>query len=390
MSWLTGDESVAVACWRELVETYPDHRCGWWAATCLLGKGALLHGCELEKALQSPLLHMLPTTTRQPLRREELGGHTYRAVDELLRMQAPEGCWKDTPYEFMGARHRPNTIMAITALAASALVAWQEVNLPRVDEALLRAEAYMLDHENLSPTAVEKCYAYSYCLRYWTEKLGRDGNPGELEEARQECARLGQKLAGIQHPEAAWGHEYFNPFATATALVGLAEAQSAGVEIDEGSLALARMALEAVRHPDGGFPYSFDRRQTPLVASAGRAPACELAILLAGGGSQPRLVAALEGFFRHQDLLQAVRVYDYHADRFANGGFFFWHDLLGVSEALPHLASRSRREDVSQGLLELVQEAGETGGAWMDSPNLGRTYGTAMALLTLRNIFDSP
>jgi hypothetical protein len=86
---------------------------------------------------------------------------------------------------------------------------------------------------------------------------------------------------------------------------------------------------------------------------------------------------------RHHGLLAAVRKYDDHADQHGYGGFFFWYDMLGRVEATLRIEDQQVRERLVAAQRELVLDLPELDGCFVDSHELGRAYGTAMALLNL-------
>jgi len=82
--------------------------------------------------------------------------------------------------------------------------------------------------------------------------------------------------------------------------------------------------------------------------------------------------ASLEVSFKHHALLEKIRKYDDHADAYANGGFFFWYDSTGER-------SRPGRSGITGAMArqkEIVLAIPEIDGSWVDSHELGRTYGT--------------
>jgi hypothetical protein len=99
-----------------------------------------------------------------------------------------------------------------------------------------------------------------------------------------------------------------------------------------------------------------------------------------GRSSTEALEAALSLSFKHHGLLERVRKVDDHADAWHNGGFFFWYDQWGRARAAREAgaaAALARQK-------EIVLSTQEIDGCWVDSHELGRVYGTAMALLTLK------
>ena len=72
--------------------------------------------------------------------------------------------------------------------------------------------------------------------------------------------------------------------------------------------------------------------------------------------------------------------YDDHADGWRNGGFFYWYGQYGRGLAAKAAGSADALARQKAILLETL----EFDGCWVDSHELGRVYGTAMALLTLK------
>ncbi len=112
-------------------------------------------------------------------------------------------------------------------------------------------------------------------------------------------------------------------------------------------------------------------------------PLCELARSLWGKATASEVQEALAAAFEHHAALAAVRKYDDHADRHGYGGFFFWFDMLGRTEALMSLPQSAQRELWRGQQRKLILDLPEFDGCFVDSHELGRSYGTAMALLCL-------
>jgi hypothetical protein len=81
-------------------------------------------------------------------------------------------------------------------------------------------------------------------------------------------------------------------------------------------------------------------------------------------------------------------VCDFHSDG-ELGGFFFWHALFLTSESIKALPP-GKREAHHQKMLEHVMTIGEVDGSFVDSHELGKSYGTGMALMVLRNSSKRP
>lgn len=78
-----------------------------------------------------------------------------------------------------------------------------------------------------------------------------------------------------------------------------------------------------------------------------------------------------------------MRRNDFHSDG-ELGGFFFFHSVYHASEVVK-LLPEAERAPHWQKFIALLQDIPEIDGSFIDSHELGRSYGTAMALLTLRN-----
>ncbi|MGI9458190.1 MAG: hypothetical protein ACR2NU_16620, partial [Aeoliella sp.] len=140
------------------------------------------------------------------------------------------------------------------------------------------------------------------------------------------------------------------------------------------------------------YPYSSSRRPgkkqgtaRDIAASAGRMPVCELGLLLWGKSTSDALTSAARRSLDHHEHLDVALKYDDHTSRMAYGGFFFWYDMRGRSEAIKHIEDKAVRESLKAAHKQLILALPELDGCFVDSHELGRVYGTAMALLSLAN-----
>lgn len=112
-------------------------------------------------------------------------------------------------------------------------------------------------------------------------------------------------------------------------------------------------------------------------------PLNELALLSWGQGSQDAVAAALDNFFEHYDRLDRVRKSDYHADG-ELAGFFYFHSFLPAAEAAAALGGRG--EPAMRRLRGLLAQIPEIDGSFAEDHEIGKSYATAMALLSLRRL----
>jgi hypothetical protein len=390
--WRRGQQEEARRIWRSAQEVQPDHPLAWKAVAEAENWGPFVRGFEVHVTLPEPALAAgvqsrgsaapADTYTEEQLWR--------RSVDYLLGMQRADGAWLDSDYDFGGTDGLPNVHAAVTSLAGMALMD----ALPRVPEraesiraAIDRAASYVgnPDHINYADRD-EILWAHAYRTAFLARLVQEGGETMQVHATA--LARGVEDLESIQTPQGSWYHEYANPFVTATALTALHKAKAAGANVNSEKIALGIAALSRERFDNGAFPYSAtregrERRETPIAAAAGRMPLCEMALLLWGASDEDRLSGALAaGFDHHSDLAVAYK-YDDHTSHMAYGGFFFWYDMQGRAEALSHLLPGEERQMRVNQHRELVLALPELDGCFVDSHELGRCYGTAMALRTL-------
>lgn len=324
-----------------------------------------------------------PDGTCRPRTEADLPLLTRQSVRYLLRMQRESGVWDDSWYDFGGQDSMPNVYMAVTAIAATALLAWRTVDPTGVDRALQRAEAWMADESHIAEDDEDEItWAHVYRIQYHSEALARERGAKDAHVA--ELRKLAGKLSALQQAPGIWRHEYSNPFVSASVLEALARAERAGVQIERKVIDRGLAAMLRTRNDKGAFSYGFpERGGTSVAAAAGRMPLCELGLLLWGASDQDKLGAALDAALKHHANLEDTRKYDNHANRLAYGGFFFWYDMHGRALALQRVADTAARGRGLTALRQGVCAISEIDGTFVDSHELGKPYGTAMALLCL-------
>lgn len=350
---------------REEWKKIKEGRWAWKAAAELNREGPFVRGFEITESLpEEAFKDPLPSTSTLPRAKADVA----RAVRFLLQTQRNNGVWDDSNYNFGGDRSLPNVYMAGTALAALALRAWGDPK--EIETAITRAEAYMKDEKRIAEDDTQEiAWAHAYRLLYFA----KTGNKPMMDKMAARLGRL-QKGSGV------WQHEYDNPFVTATILHALEEARVAGGEIPAGIAKKGAAALKSTRDGRGVFSYEFPGKGGAVEGAAGRMAFLEYALTFSGQAKPESVKAALAESFKHHELLERIRKYDDHADAYHNGGFFFWYDQYGRA-----LAARAAGDAASlEKQREIVLSTPEFDGCWVDSHELGRVYGTAMALLTLK------
>lgn len=324
----------------------------------------------------------------EPLPPKELA---VRGVQHLLRLQRDDGGFKDSRYAYWPSpRITPNAWIAITALAATALHEYRDVDPERIpteviDAAVARAERYMFDPAHLNRGENEDVYADTYRLLFLSRRHGR-ADPAERAALVDRMNAVVQEAKERQADSGFWAHEYQNAFCTGAMLWSLRLAAGSGADVPSEMFSRGVAALVAARTDEGGFAYggTAGRRSSSVKDSSGRMPLCEGMLLELGHSDPQRFAAAFDAFWGNMDRLERVRQNDFHSDG-ELAGFFFFHSLFHASE-MNRLLPEDRRAAGEERFLRLLQRIPEQDGAFVDSHEIGRSYGTAMALLTLANV----
>jgi len=376
--------------WEALVADGGDNRWVNKASAELQRLGPFVRAFERFDWMPDDAMVKQPDGTRVPRAADRAPWLSERSVHLLLRTQRSHGGWDDSNYDFGGTDSLPNVYAAGTALAGIALMEWRHVDEERIDDAVEKALTYLLNEGNIAgDDRNEIVWAHAYRLIFLEHYLRHPG-ARRKPAARAKAIELVKALSASQLKSGAWRHEYPNPMATASVVHALFRIKDAKVPTGKEVTKRAADALELCRSEDGTFSYGIPRsgrrkgRPSPPEFAAGRMPACEMALLMAGRSDQQRLTAALDTSFEHHGLLEAIRKYDDHSDRYGNGGFFFWYDMYGRTEAIKKVEAVDARESYRKRMLKLVLDLPEMDGGFVDSHELGKTYGTAMGLICLK------
>jgi hypothetical protein len=321
-----------------------------------------------------------------------------RAVDFLLRAQREDGSWSDSRYSYGWAAYmirsrtkdgllepgysswpdvglHPNVFVAVTALAALALQEWRDVAPARIDPALARAEKFLRDDENLAPGRCEACYADAYRLLFFA---------GKQDVPRMN--RMVRRLVELQDRDGFWSHEYPSAFATAAVVRCLALGRKAGAEVPDAVFHRAADALLKTRGEGGRQAYRHEpgKGMSSEKNSMGRTASSELALYDCGRGSLEDVAAGVGRYWTHLARLEAVRTCDNHADE-ELAGFFYFNAVFHMVEAARALPEPSRSGHLQKFRAQILAIP-ERDGSFVDSHELGKSYGSAMALLILRRL----
>jgi hypothetical protein len=394
----SGEDPSADRRFRKVVADFPDTPWGAQAALNVMTSrdttpaGPVMHAFEDPFWPPGDAMGKPATNTAWARSPDQAGDATKRAVTFLLQHQSDNGGFLDARYAYWpDPRIIPNAWMAITAIALSGLADWREVDPARIDQALQRGERFLFTPKNLAPGQNEECYADAFRLLYLKRRLaGLGSDSTDAPKLRERMNVIAKALAEQQNEAGFFAHEYPNPFTTAACLVAMKQSQEAGAAVPAGVFELGTKGLKSVRGDGGAFAYG--SRGKPggpdaLKDAMARMPICERALLFTGDGQDlAALEGALDNFFKYLPRLERIRTCDFHTDG-ELGGFFFWHGMYFTSEAVKALPPEKRAPHMKK-LVEHVMSIGEIDGSFLDSHEMGKSYGTGMALMTLRNALE--
>ena len=389
-----GNHEAADRIWRSVVDKFPDHPVAWKASAETQRIGPFCRGFETYTTLPAKCLNagIDSRGTRAPAGTFSRSDLWQRGTDFLLSMQNATGGFLDSDYDFGGTDSLPNVHVAVSSLAGICLIEASsrlKQTKPAVESAIDKCFEYVRKESNLNrQDRDEILWADAYRLRFLCRYGQHSG-----KDVTTEIAAAARALENLQSKRGSWYHEYENSFVTATALLALADAKQVGVELDQSKIARGVEALRSERYANGAYPYS-RRRGNPdgaaltrlIPGSAGRMPLCELALSKWGMADQQSLMNAIDASFQHHQNLDVALKYDNHTSTHGYGGFFFWYDMRARCEAILSVKDPVKRKEYLGKQLEIVMVLPEIDGCFVDSHELGRCYGTAMALLCLSAI----
>jgi hypothetical protein len=368
-AWTGKDPSAHL---RAVLRNHPDSPWAWRAAANLvraedsLPQGPLAHHLE-DFFLRPPI--GVPESTRLPAPNGDVAAR--RALEFLLRSQWEDGSWRDARYAYWpDPKILPNVWTAVTGLAALALVEWRGLAPERVDAAVRRADAYLRDPGHTAPDQHEESYAHGFRLHYFAR----------LKDTAA-MAPIVTRLGAMQDREGFWCHEYQNPFSTAAVVHALAVARSAGADVPEVLFRRASGALLSTRGDQARQAYRVGEAPDNEKSTSSRSALCEMALVECGRKELADVMLGVDRYWTFAPRAQAVRLCDYHSDgRLA--GFFYFHAAFHTLEATRTLEGAARADSLRR-FRESVLAIPEWDGSFVDSHEIGKSYGTAVALILL-------
>lgn len=247
--------------------------------------------------------------------------------------------------------------------------------------------------DTLDPAYDVRGWGHTYALLFLLRVEKAKQAPKGSREAIEFCITALEKM---ELPEsggwnyAAAGAKKPSPpstFMTAPTILALWQAQAQGYKVSEPVLKRALASLEKARLDSGAFQYSSTGRKTgkggeAVQASGGRAPLCEMTLLLAGTGTVDRVKQAVDAFFEHWEWLEKRRQQQgTHVEPYMIAPYYFFFAHAYAAMAIELLADDDRPERRKK-LAALLFKVRDADGSWNDRvfPR-SKNFGTACALL---------
>ncbi len=394
-----GHEMEASRRFQKLSQDYPNSSFGRRArANVVLGiddnrpLGAAFSGLERTIWLPESSYTHLPKDTAWPGGKLPISDAVDSGLRFLLRQQRANGGWNDSRYSYCpDTRITPNVWMAVSALSCQALLRYRNTVGPelrkRIDDALWRGERFLRDDSQVNRGRNEDVYADAYRLDYYALRMALAQTKEEKAQIRALARHIIRDVESRQGDRGFWAHEYANAFCTAAMVQSLLGIREFGVPVPETMLKKSTQAILSGRRANGSFSYGGRARgkgsERDLKNASTRMPLCESALVQLGSSDSTQLAFAFRVFWEHISSIEGVRRTDFHSDG-EIAGFMFFHTIYHTSRAIDALPVKDQGKQRAR-LLERVLSYGEIDGTFMDSHELGRSYGTAMALLAIAN-----
>ncbi|MEW6071965.1 MAG: hypothetical protein AB1726_05120 [Planctomycetota bacterium] len=334
----------------------------------------------------------------------------------LLANQEPSGAWgshrSPRPIEVFCSPPGSHQTFRIgtTCLAVMALSDTGRAEA-EVQGAIDRALDYLLvDYDVKRQSGLEhyNVWAYGFMLQCLGERLARVPGDPRAGKMREVCDLMVRRLERSQCLDGGWGYlsldevPTYQPsftsmsFTTATLVVGMQRAMSAGVAVPGTMLERALDSIQRCKTPLGYFTYGEIWNDMPTQGinlakgAACRTPACLYALdLFRDNVEEDEYAKSLENLLvknRRMQILSLRRPIP-HESWYQISGYFYLYGHAYAAYVLDGLSDGARRR-LSPSLAEAVLVTQQPDGSFWDYPlySYHKPYGTAYAILALSRV----
>jgi hypothetical protein len=378
-------EDEAKKLWTESAKALPENP---WARKCAseaLEDGPFVNGWEYYEWMSEDAVAGGRGTER-PRKPEEYPQVVEGGVDYLLREQRKDGSWRNVQGQFE-FRH------CITIIGRMALAGLPETGGARNAEARERARKYIdAWSDRKTPAEGMPIWDHIFAVFLYSRLAMETADEAARKDHIKRARRSVRALEEVQRTAGTWSYVGMGPssFTTGGALVALWEAKQAGVKVDAESVERALEGMVRMKSEEGTYFYSdqsSDEFEDGHVrGAAGRMAVCYLAEYLWGKCDLDKLKWVLDQFIEHRDRLNRSRKStDWHGGSYAIASYFFFYDYWFASMAMLKLPEADRPRYLTHLRNDLLKIC-EVDGSWVDTHLFGKPYGTAMALMILKNV----
>ena len=248
-------------------------------------------------------------------------------------------------------------------------------------------------------------WSLAYGLRALGQALRKQA-PGATEAGiRGTMESIIKALGVLQSPDGGWGYLDFKfparkptwstSFTTATVMIGLREAQRAGIKVPQAILDKAVSLMWRYRTPDGNYLYSIDWKWRPLGrinrpgGSSMRNQSCNLALHLFDPrcGEQELRVGLTQLVAQHRFAVAALRRPRPHESWYAVSGYFYLYGQMYAACVLERMPEADQRRFWPP-VVRAVLKTRQPDGCFWDYPTYAyhKFYGTGYALMALSRV----
>ncbi|HTF56733.1 MAG TPA: tetratricopeptide repeat protein [Planctomycetota bacterium] len=394
VQWMSDLEDEAKKTWTAVAKGSSANPWARKAAAEALENGPFVNGWESYEWMSSDLLTGDTRGTEKPRKPEEYPEVVSTAVAYLLREQRKDGTWRNVQGQF-------ELRNSITMIGLMALSEWDaqhaEGNRAARDRARTFADAWS---DRRTGAEGMDIWEHMFAVFLYSRMLPGTADDAAKKAIRKRLKRSIRALETVQRPKGTWSYVGMGPssFTTGGVLVALWEAKQAGIEIDKEVVDRAFEGLFLMKTEQGTYYYS-DQSSDMFeggkdgeptgdanpAGSAGRMAVCYLAEFLWGKCDLAKLTWAMDVFLKNKiRLLKVRKSTDWHAGKYANASYFFFYDYWFASMAMLKIPEKDRGPYLAAIRNDLL-ETNEVDGSWVDTHLFGKSYGTAMALMILKN-----
>jgi hypothetical protein len=319
------------------------------------------------------------------------------AAEQLVKMQEQDGSWAYEGVYRVGGEIPVGYRIGGTAIVAGALL-HAVPDDPAAKAAIAKAVPFILkqlEDPRMTPSTREgydvRVWGHGTALEFFCHLRSAKATGEHAKAIDAWVPKLVETLVSEEINGGGWNYatrQRQASFVTAPIAQALLLARGQGENVPAEVLDRAREALEKSRATDGAFAYSGPaangKTRDKVPGSAARAAACEVTLVLLGGGSNDAIRASLDIFHDNWDeLKKRYQQTGTHVGPYSIAPYYFYYGHRYAAQAIQLLPEKDRAKERDR-LLVVILRTREKDGTWNDRVFArSRGYGTAVVVLAL-------